>query len=101
MAGLYAGAATITLPDGTSVDVDVDLWREQQGPLVQWGGTATSQTLGSLWNGEQRACTVTVGTADLGFRVGECMIVEPVPADGTERVALRGSGDFTDVGGPP
>jgi hypothetical protein len=99
MSKLYAGSATVTLPDGTSVDANVDLWTEETGPLVQWGGTAESNAVGNLWNGDQRICTIAYGDADSGLRVGECMIIEMDPEAGedVDRVTVRGSGDFAQV----
>jgi hypothetical protein len=94
MATLYTGPATLTFPDGPTVNAHVELWREEHGPLVQWGGTAENDRPQSLWDGNQRLCTVKFGSDDAGYQVADAMVIEPDPGGGAERVTLRGSGEF-------
>ena len=102
MTTLYQGPAVLTLPENVTVDVDVDLWMEQDGPLIQWGGTATTDDSYRLWQeeqDEQRMCTVRVGNETAGYRVGEGMIIEPAGHGDANAVTLRGSGEFVEFEG--
>jgi hypothetical protein len=102
MANFYQGPAVLTLPENVTVDANVDLWREEDGPLVEWGGTATTNDPHRLWREEQeeqRMCTVRVGDARTGYRVGECMIIAGDDDPAVNRVTLRGSADFVEFAG--
>jgi hypothetical protein len=103
MTTLYQGPAVLTLPENVTVDVDVDIWQEQEGPLVQWGGTATTDSDHQLWQEEreeQRMIMLRLGDEIGGYQVGEGMIISPA-GDGSENsVELRGSGDFAPYEAP-
>jgi hypothetical protein len=97
MSKLYAGPAVFSFPDGPTVDAMVDLTQDDDPILITWTGTAESPEEGSLWNGGQRACTLRIGDAETGYRVGECMVTDLDPTDGVERVTIHGSGEFATV----
>jgi len=97
MAGLYAGRATFSLPTGDTVEADVDLWVDDNEPLVVWGGTAEADRPGVLWRDGQQVASLRFGDRDGGYRVGECMILAVDPDAPRERVTLRGSGDLSEV----
>jgi hypothetical protein len=96
MADLYSGTAIFSMPNGPTVEAEVNLWIEEHGPLVEWGGTAEAHEPGILWNGGQQVAALKFGNLENGFRVGDCIIETLEPAD-VERVTLRGSGDFAEV----
>jgi len=96
MADLYAGRATFSLPTGETVDATVDLWIKEQGPLVEWGGTAQAERPGILWKDGQEVSSLRFGTLESGYHVGDCIIVSREPGE-PETVNLRGSGELAEV----
>jgi hypothetical protein len=96
MADLYSGTAIFSMPKGPTVEAEVDLWIEEHGPLVEWGGTAEAHEPGILWNGGQQVSSVKFGDLESGYRIGECIIETREPGD-VERVTLRGSGVLAEV----
>jgi hypothetical protein len=96
MSDLYAGTATFSMPNGPTVDAEVNLWMEEHGPLVEWGGTAEAHEPGILWNGGQQVAALRFGSIESGFHTGDCIIETVEPGD-VERVTLRGSGELAEV----
>jgi hypothetical protein len=73
MSDLYTGTATFSMPNGPTVEAQVDLWIEEHGPLVEWGGTAEAREPGILWNGGQRVTALrfgSVASAQLPYKSG-------------------------------
>jgi hypothetical protein len=96
MGDLYTGTATFSMPNGPTVEAQVDLWIEEHGPLVEWGGTAEATQPGILWNGGQQVAALRFGSVESGFHTGDCIIETVEPGD-VERVTLRGSGELAEV----
>ena len=84
MSDLYAGTATFSMPNGPTVEAEVNLWIEEHGPLVEWGGTAEAHEPGILWNGGQQVAALRFGSIESGFHTGDCIIetVEPGGSSG-------------------
>jgi hypothetical protein len=97
MSDLYAGEATFSLPTGETVLAKVDLWINEVGPLIEWGGTAEAYEPHILWKDGQQVSAIRIGDVHTGYRVSECMIISLEPDPDVERVTLRGSGEFEEV----
>jgi hypothetical protein len=62
----YKGPVTLTLPNGTEVEVSAALHSFMENNLRAWRGTLTADRPASLWDGVGQTCTIRTMDGDTG-----------------------------------